>query len=102
MTEPNDPPSAEGESIPRSVQGKREQFEQQWQDLDEKVLLVQILTELQQIRQALTQADRDPEVSYRCRKCDEVVSAAARERHATKQHKMPPDMDLDDIYMQNA
>ena len=34
-------------------------FEDEWADLDEKVILVQILTELQQIRMTLTDATDD-------------------------------------------
>jgi len=76
-------------------------FEDQWNDLDEKVILAQILTELQQIRLLLSQADtgasddaggETPE--YQCTKCpgDVRVAEGDRERHARKQHKAPPDM----------
>ena len=77
---------------------EREQHEQVWQDLDEKVLLAQILTELQQIRLLLSdaesgaQSDGDEQDAYRCRKCDATVPAADRERHARSQHKAPFDM----------
>ena len=73
-------------------------FEDQWNDLDEKVILAQILTELQQIRLLLSdaekgaQSDADEQDAYRCRKCDATVSAADRERHARSQHKAPFDM----------
>ena len=73
-------------------------FEDQWNDLDEKVILAQILTELQQIRLLLSdaeqgaQSDGDEQDAYRCRKCTEVVEADARERHARSQHKAPGDM----------
>ena len=73
-------------------------FEAQWNDLDEKVILAQILTELQQIRMALTdaeqgaQSDGDERDAYRCRKCDATVPAGDRERHARSQHKAPTDM----------
>ena len=77
---------------------KREQYEQQWQDLPEKVILVQILAELQRLNQTLSDAETDAqsdaadETAYRCRKCTEVVEADARERHARSQHKAPADM----------
>ena len=77
---------------------EREQHEQAWQDLDEKVIHAQILTELQQIRLLLSDAETDAqsdaadETAYRCRKCTEVVEADARERHARSQHKAPGDM----------
>ena len=73
-------------------------FEQQWDDLDDKVILVQILTELQQIRMALTQGrqgtqtDRKSESMYECKRCGEQVTQGEKERHAYKQHKAPTDM----------
>ena len=73
-------------------------FEQQWDDLDDKVILVQILTELQQIRMALTgatqgtQTDRKSESMYECKRCGEQVTQGEKERHAYKQHKAPTDM----------
>ena len=74
-------------------------FEQQWDDLDDKVILVQILTELQQIRMALTkgrqdsQTDRNGELMYECKRCGKQVTQGEKERHAYKQHKAPTDMD---------
>ena len=73
-------------------------FEDEWNDLDEKVILVQILTELQQIRMALTDAtddaqrDSNTEPTYRCRKCQATVEPRDRERHAMNAHKSPADM----------
>ena len=73
-------------------------FQAQWDDLDEKVILAQILTELQQIRLLLSdaesgaQSDGDEQDAYRCRKCDATVPAGDRERHARLQHKAPADM----------
>ena len=77
---------------------EREQHEQAWKDLDEKVILVQILTELQQIRMTLTDATDDAqrqsntETTYRCRKCQATVEPSDRERHAMNAHKSPADM----------
>ena len=77
---------------------EREQHEQAWKDLDEKVILVQILTELQQIRMTLTDAtddaqrDKNTEPTYRCRKCQATVEPSDRERHALNAHKCPADM----------
>ena len=77
---------------------KRAEYEQAWNDLDEKVILAQILTELQQIRLLLSdaeqgaQSDGDEQEAYRCRKCDATVPAGDRERHARSQHKAPADM----------
>ena len=73
-------------------------FEDQWADLDEKVILVQILTELQQIRMTLTDAtddaqrDSNTETTYRCRKCQATVEPSDRVRHAMNAHKCPADM----------
>ena len=73
-------------------------FEQQWDDLDDKVILVQILTELQQIRMALTgaaqdsQTNRNSEPMYECKRCGTQVTQGEKERHAYKQHKAPSDM----------
>jgi len=71
-------------------------YADEWEQLDEKVILAQILTELQQIRLLLSQADTgasdddDDETAYRCRKCAEVVEADARADHARNAHKAPP------------
>ena len=73
-------------------------FEQQWDDLDDKVILVQILTELQQIRMALTgptqgsQTDRNSATMYECKRCGEQVTQGEKERHAMNAHKCPADM----------
>lgn len=73
-------------------------YEDEWEQLDEKVILAQILTELQQIRLALTDAETgasddagDP-TEYRCRKCQTTVPADARADHARDTHKAPADM----------
>ena len=77
---------------------KSEQHEQAWKDLDEKVILVQILTELQQIRMTLTDAtddaqrDSNTKTTYRCRKCQATVEPSDRVRHAMNAHKCPADM----------
>ena len=73
-------------------------FEDEWDGLDDKVILVQILSELQQIRMTLTDAtddaqrDKNTETTYRCRKCQATVEAHDRERHAMNAHKSPADM----------
>ena len=73
-------------------------FEDQWDGLDEKLILVQILSELQQIRMTLTDAtddaqrDKNTDPTYRCLKCQATVEAPDRERHALNAHKTPADM----------
>jgi len=75
----------------------------EWDDLDEKMLLAQLLAEQQRTNQLLTQAlDDTPtpaddartadDPQYQCRKCNETVPADDRERHASGQHSAPPDM----------
>lgn len=63
-----------------------------WEDIDEKVLLAQILTELQQIRVAIQGAEQgaEPSAVYECRKCGATVPEDARERHARETHRCPP------------
>lgn len=71
--------------------------EAEWEAVDDKLILVQILTELQQIRMALTALndgddDTDTDEMYRCEKCEAVVRADERERHGIQAHNAPPDM----------
>jgi hypothetical protein len=74
-----------------------EEYQEQWEELDEKTILVQILAELQQIRTLLsdantgTQEDASNGGGYRCRHCGALVPADDRERHATSEHKAPPE-----------
>lgn len=73
---------------------ERAQYEEQWQQLDEKVIQAQILTELQQIRMLL-QSQQEPQndsVRYRCTKCGATVATDEREAHARREHKAPADM----------
>jgi len=76
-------------------------YADEWDDLDPKVLLAQLLAEQQRTNQLLTQALDDTETptddartaddaQYQCRKCNDTVPADDRERHATSQHAAPP------------
>jgi len=75
-----------------------DEYEREWEDLDEKVILAQILTELTQIRVLLSDGvdgardDSNSVESYECVKCGTVVPAGGRERHASKEHAAPPGM----------
>jgi len=72
----------------------QQDYEDEWEQLDEKVIQAQILTELQQIRMLL-QSQQEPQsdsVRHRCTKCGETVSEDKRERHAQREHKAPADM----------
>jgi len=73
-------------------------YEAEWEQLDEKVILAQILAELSQIRMLLddadaAQSDREDDATemFRCTACvDTRVPADERARHAREQHKAPP------------
>lgn len=73
-------------------------YQDEWEDLDEKVLLVQLLAEQQRTNQLLaelvgddTATDTgDDTTEYRCTRCGRVVAESDRERHTTSQHKAPP------------
>lgn len=77
----------------------RAEYEQEYQDLSEKDILIGILTELQQLRLLLSNADTGTTQDagadarmYECQHCDATVKAGERERHAESAHKAPPDM----------
>jgi len=72
----------------------QQDYEDEWEQLDEKVIQAQILTELQQIRMLL-QSQQEPQndsVRYRCTKCGATVATDEREAHARREHKAPSDM----------
>lgn len=77
-----------------SLQDDTDDYEEQWDQIDEKVLLAQILTELQQIRCALSDGARDAPAMYECTLCpgEQRVPAGDRERHAMHEHKASPEM----------
>jgi hypothetical protein len=75
--------------------------EQRYQEMDSKLIQIQMLAELQAIRQALTEAQplADKSVSqepanspdeYRCKKCGTVVPDGGQRDHAMDRHKAPP------------
>ena len=72
----------------------QQDYEDEWEQLGEKVIQAQILTELQQIRMLL-QSQQEPQsdsVRYRCTKCGATVATDEREAHARREHKAPADM----------
>ena len=77
---------------------KREQYAEEWEELDEKVILAQLLAEQQRTNMLLERAlsdgteEREDTPTYECKKCDATVQADERERHAMKQHKAGADM----------
>jgi transcription initiation factor IIE alpha subunit len=78
---------------------EREQLEEQYQEVDEKLIQIQILMELHAIRQALTEpqeAESGPTV-YTCTACGESVPAEKRSQHAANTHNAPPDVPVADL-----
>jgi len=75
--------------------------EQEWQELDDKEILMGVLTELQQIRLLLQGAENGHEGTsesvYECTKCGTQVKKDERRDHAISSHKAPPDM-VDGIF----
>jgi len=73
-----------------------EDYEQEWDNLDEKEILMGILTELQQIRLLLQAENLDQEDSskqlFECTKCGKTYSKDERREHAMSTHKAPEDM----------
>jgi len=73
-------------------------YTDEWDELSEKEILIGILTELQQIRMAVTQADSgasdgaDTADTYECTHCGATVTAAERKQHAYSKHNAPPEM----------
>lgn len=73
-------------------------YAEEWQELDEKVLLVQLLAEQQRTNTLIEQllgGDTTPSKDeatpmYRCELCDKEVKEEDRQRHAEGQHKTPP------------
>jgi len=73
------------------------EYEAEWEDLSEKVILVQILAEQQRTNRLLEQLTDAPDASnddatpmYRCDYCGETVREDDRQRHADGQHNTPP------------
>ncbi|UBF23335.1 hypothetical protein M1M40_gp57 [Halorubrum tailed virus 29] len=70
-------------------------YSEQYDDLEEKDILLGILTELQQIRvmlQARDTSDDDAPPTFACDRCDAEVPKDKRETHARDAHKAPPSM----------
>lgn len=77
-----------------------ERADETFQDIPEKVILAQILVELQEIRRELTQGGRetretgasDAERMFRCTRCpgEKTLASSKRESHARSEHKTPP------------
>jgi len=71
------------------------QYEQQWDELSQKELLMGIFAELQQIRVSLQQPETDEsEPMYQCEQCGETVPQSDLEAHA-KRHNAHPELIAD-------
>lgn len=71
-----------------------EDFEERFEEIDEKVFLAGILTELQAIRSLLSQdAKTDAPSTVRCLKCNDVVDVEDAEKHLQSEHKAPAGID---------
>lgn len=71
-------------------------YSQQWDELEEKEILIGILTELQQIRLHLQGAESQQENSeqmFECTRCGTTVTEANKAEHARKSHKAPPGLE---------
>jgi hypothetical protein len=80
-----------------------------FEDVDERELLIGILTQLQyQNRLLADMADADmtdPDdtpTEYECAKCDAVVVETDREPHAKSAHNVHPEMRLDELFSQTS
>jgi hypothetical protein len=75
-------------------------YSDQYDDLEEKDILIGILTELQQMRmmmQAQQTAGSDDTATYSCDRCNATVPEDKRVAHARDAHKTPPGM-ADEIF----
>lgn len=79
-----------------SAQSDSDDYEEQWEQLDEKVLLVQILMQLEEANthlQELTggeQVQEEATPMYDCQRCTKTVKEEDRQQHAESQHNAPP------------
>jgi len=78
-------------------------FEQQFEDVPDKVIQVQILMELRQIRELLAggtdQPEPQQEQQFQCQRCNAEVPESEVEQHASKQHNW--DSSLGDAALYN-
>jgi len=80
---------------------EREELEAQYEDIDPKLIQIQILMELSAIRRALTEASEgSTETRYTCKACGELVGASQRQSHLQSQHNAPPEADIQSRFTQ--
>ena len=77
------------------MSGTDTDYAAEYDDLEDKDILIGILTELQQIRvmlQARDAGDDDTPPTYACDRCDAEVPEDKRATHARDAHKAPPSL----------
>jgi len=73
-------------------------YQEEWEELPEKVLLASILAEQQRTNQLLAQltdtdsgsVDDEATPMFKCSLCGDTVREGKRQRHAEGQHNTPP------------
>lgn len=81
---------------------EKQELEEQYADIDPKLIQIQMLMELSQIRMLLegaqtgSQSEGEQDV-YRCVSCNETVEAGDRQAHAEGSHNAPPNVPIEDL-----
>jgi len=78
--------------------GDEPDYEQQWEQLDEKTLLASILAEQQRTNQLLAQltdsggdtTEQAATPMHECKFCGDTIKEDIRQRHAESEHNTPP------------
>ena len=94
---------------------QQQRYEQELEALDEKDILLEIMTELKTIRWELSNQPRRPNAkirepesesetqsAYECRTCHKTVPESDRERHLMQQHNAPNGLGVDGEYEEIA
>lgn len=86
------------------TEDQRQEYEEQLEELDEKTLLIQQLTELAAIRQQLQvlnsqtiNQSTESEHTVTCNACQTEVKESDKASHAVTEHNAPPDMPVGDL-----
>jgi len=78
-----------------------EELEAQYEQLDPKVLQIQMLMELKAIRMHLADGESEttekPTEVYQCSACMETVPSDELQSHAVEHHNAPADMPVEDL-----
>ena len=87
---------------------QQQRYEQELADLDEKDILLEIMTELKTIRWELSNQPRRPNAkirepegesetqsAYECRTCHKTVPENDRENHLVDKHNYPAELPID-------